>query len=191
MTGILGVPRRAALAAIAALVAAASLVSFAESLPGPVPAGPPPRDRRGVGDHLAAPGGRVHRRRRAGAVRGPARPVGAEVAGLSLGGDPHRAGRVGRGERRPRRRPRARQPPDRSRPAAGRSRRPGGRLGVLKRVVSAYASQPVSLAVSLALRPAVSAFGNGTRTRKGATEAEAKRRYAPMLEAGQLPASGR
>ena len=57
MTGILRIPRRAALAAIAVLVAAASLVSFAEAAyRGLFPVGARARPGWCLGDRLAAAG---------------------------------------------------------------------------------------------------------------------------------------
>jgi hypothetical protein len=59
--GILRVPRRIALALVAALVAAASLVSFTESYRRPVPMGAPSRPSRPVGGTVAPAGGRGQR----------------------------------------------------------------------------------------------------------------------------------
>ena len=93
MTGILRVPRRAALIAIAVLVAAASLASFAESYRGLYDWVAPARADGHVGGDLAAAGGRVHRGGRAGlfvalvdALGAPV-PIGAwavTLAGLAV-----------------------------------------------------------------------------------------------------------
>ena len=84
-----------------------------------------------------------HRRRRAGPVRGPGRPVDAAAAHRRVGRDPGRAGRVRGRERRPRPgallsdRATAAVPPLAAFAALGVG------LGVLKRVVGQHAQPPL------------------------------------------------